>query len=108
MSDTEKQIAADIGEFYLQKNNADYEATRKEIKDIGFDNIAVISPNKIKITVRRPGLFIGKRNKNIVKLETYLRRRIVVKETRECVEDYIIPQPPTEFNSDEEKQFVML
>lgn len=89
-SDEVKEIAADIGQFFLDKLNGDFGKTRVFIESMRINSIS-LNDNKITIELSRPGLLIGWRGKQIEDLIKYLGRDIHIVETMEHIEDCIIP-----------------
>lgn len=93
MTDDIREIAAKIGQFYLNKNNYDYNITRKELLELNIHNIQIINfPfKKILIYTSRPGLLIGKRGQNFKALEAWIGYPIEIKE-QENLLWYLVPE----------------
>lgn len=89
ISEFQKQIARQIGEFYLHINNGDYKKTEQVLADLRVSNIDVHN-NVVSIYTARPGLIIGKRGTNISDLEKWLNCKVKVFETS-CWLDYMTP-----------------
>src|SRR5688572_16565788 len=90
------EIAKKIGEYYLQKNNQDYDEAGLELLKLGITQIS-ISDTEITIEVARPGLLIGKRAENIDKLTKYLNCKVKIIEAVDYIYNYIIPYPEQEY-----------
>lgn len=91
-----KEVAMNIGQYYLQKNNGDYKKTEQDIVNLGITKIEVDPatwerPATVSITVGRPGLFIGKRGTNIDALEKYLKIKVKIIEDTERLIDWLVP-----------------
>jgi len=84
-----KEIAAQIGNFFLVKNKNDYVITQKEIESLRISNITV-SDNSVTIELGRPGLLIGPRGRQISDLQRYLGLEILIIE-KETIVDYLVP-----------------
>ena len=106
-----KKLAAEIGLFFLHKNEEDYAKTRQEIQNMGITRLEIkMLPNRkndgnpsrlfiekcLEITLARPGLIIGPKGRLITELQEHLNSldepislRIVEEEHR--IECYIIP-----------------
>ena len=102
-----KDMAVKIGEFYLTKYT--YDEAVKRIRDIGFVSLCIqpeynrftdIRPAYLKVIVRRPGLFIGPRGQNVIDLESFLGIKIKIFESKDVLEDYIIPDDPKAMDDD--------
>lgn len=93
-------IVSLIGEFYLRKNDNDYVKTSVEIKQLKITEIK-LDDKSVLITLKRPGLLIGKRGENIDKLEKFLSMKVKIFETENSELDYLIPEPPYEENIDD-------
>lgn len=95
-----KEICESIGQFYLQKNDGDYIATRHEIKEVDFTKVEWNEDEgKITLEVDRPGLIIGKRGENLYQLVKHLEtdvaaKYVCIEEARDNLNDYIIPHAP--------------
>lgn len=85
-----KEIAADIGQFFLDKNKGDYLKTKHEIENMRVNSIS-IDDNKVIIELSRPGLLIGWRGEQIHSLIKHLERDVRIVETPNHIEDYLIP-----------------
>jgi len=76
-----RKVASLIRDFYLDKNkdindmDKTYKHAQEEIIMVGFTNIDIKS-NKIIITLRRPGIFIGRKGENINAFKEYLNKNI--------------------------------
>lgn len=90
-----KDIADKIGRFFLQEYCGDKDKTREFLQQLQIQDIA-IEDGKIAITTSRPGLFIGRRGRNIERLVGFLGRNIIVKEAKECWYDCL-----TQFDYDD-------
>jgi len=71
LSNDEKMILREIGNFYLTKNKNSYNECCKELDKLGIKNI-IFNRNVINIDLECPGLLIGSKGENIKKLKTYL------------------------------------
>ena len=85
-----KTVALAIGQFYLQKNKGDYNATAKEITDIHISKIEVTNKG-ISITTACPGRLIGSRGLNIDALSKFLKKDIHIVEEMDPLISYLIP-----------------
>ena len=88
------ELAQKIGQFYLEKNNKDYEKTADEISRLRITEIITISTTMVVIKLSRVGLMIGKRGENFENLSRFIDRKIHLIENTESIEDYLIPYPP--------------
>ena len=89
-----REAAKLIGEFYLQKNNGDYNKTEQEIINLRISKLEIIG-NKLHITTELPGWLIGKRGENIYKIETLFKEKmqlgISVSEDQDCLQSCLVP-----------------
>ena len=85
-----KDVAQNIGQFYLKKNNGDYKATAQEILALRISKIEVAN-SEISITTGRPGLLIGKRGTTIDALSQHLKVKIKIFEDVDHLSFYLIP-----------------
>lgn len=88
-----KDIAMQIGQFFLNRNNGDYVKTEKQITDMRINNISLSTDGKLVIELSRPGLLIGRKGIQITDLTNYMGRPIHIVETMEHVYDYLVPRP---------------
>ena len=107
----EKRILGSIGYATLGKNKCDYEKTHKFLNEIKISNIVVIKHfwNKqlnVYLTLKRPGLFIGKEGDNFKYITNFLsgdfncKVKILLKECK--IDDYLYPIDYTMmFNEDD-------
>lgn len=84
-----RDVARKIGQFYLAKNNNDYEATQKEIERLRISKLEFDGP-KLVIQLASPGLLIGFKADNITKLQEYLDLSIYIVEV-ESLLDSLVP-----------------
>jgi ribosomal protein S3 len=84
------ELAQQIGQFYLQKNNGDYEKTADEISKLQISEVIPIGITMAVIKVSKVGLMIGKRGEDIKNLEAFLKRRLFLIE-HQTIQDIIIP-----------------
>jgi len=91
------EVASNIGQFFLQKNNCDYEKTAEEINKIGFTKVAVVD-NKVCVVVKRPGMLIGRRGEIVNSLEKWLSVKLKIEETEPSETDFLIPSPAYQDN----------
>lgn len=96
LTDAVKKVAAKIGQFYLIKNNGDYEATAKEIDSLRISKIEV-EEDKVVIVSPRVGLLIGKRATNIERLAKFLEVEVKLLEDMDNLYDYLVPRPYNEW-----------
>ncbi len=100
-------IAAEIGNFFLENNNHDYEKTEKQILGIGITKLEVVGCSKdgeqwyeATITTNRPGLLIGRRGTTVDALIKYLRERhgekfqLTIKEDEDNLHYHLVPIHP--------------
>jgi len=96
LSNAVMEAASAIGAFYLQKNNGDYEAAKREITDLHISKIEVDDKlphsKTIIITAARVGMLIGRRAINYEALEKFLGTKIKVIEDEDALCDYLIPR----------------
>lgn len=85
------ELAEQIGQFYLQRNNGDYEKTADEISKLRIAEIIPIGITMAVIKTSRVGLMIGKRGEDIKDLEAFVKRKLFLVE-HQNIEDWIIPQ----------------
>jgi ribosomal protein S3 len=85
------ELAEQIGQFYLQRNNGDYEKTADEISKLRIAEIIPIGITMAVIKTSRVGLMIGKRGEDIKHLEAFVNRKLFLVE-HQNIEDWIIPQ----------------
>ena len=86
-----QKIAGQIGEYFLCKNNHDYQATAEEIYSLRVSKI-IVDGNKVEITLGRPGLLIGKRGVIIDGLAKWLSgMEVKIIEDTDCINDFLIP-----------------
>ncbi len=90
ISDEVKDIAAKIGQFYLQKHNGNYEEAEKEIISLHISKIEVTN-EFISVNLMRVGKFIGKRGENVTNLETFLGKKVKIFENTDSLLNYLIP-----------------
>jgi hypothetical protein len=91
--DNVKEVASLIGEFYLRKNDGDYDETADEIDALRIKEI-VLEGNVVHIHTLRPGLLIGRRGTNIDALVKFLERDVKVHEVQDDILNWLIPNPP--------------
>lgn len=96
-----QNIAERIGQFYLQKNDGDYEKAAAELEKLRVTKIEVVEePCKecnhpteiIKMTCVRVGMLIGRFGKNIELLEKFLGVKVKIFEEKDDLYQYLIPQ----------------
>lgn len=90
ISEEVKDVARDIGQFYLKKNNGDYKATAQEVLALRISKIEVAN-GEVSITTGRPGLLIGKRGTNIDALSHHLKVKIKIIEDIDHLSFYLVP-----------------
>ncbi|RJQ30353.1 hypothetical protein C4565_00785 [Candidatus Parcubacteria bacterium] len=115
-----REIAQQIGVFYLRKNDNNYEKTAEEISNLQIVQLSlettnssvgssIESENKVgtkktlTITTARPGSLIGKCGTNIDELTKYLKEthkidHIKIVECRDNLIDWLIPQREEELD----------
>lgn len=91
MNEQAKDIAVGIGQFYLAKNNNDYNATDKELASLDITNIVVATTGEVVISTGRPGLLIGKRGLNQDNLAAYLKRPVIIVEVDSVIGNMLPP-----------------
>lgn len=87
-----RDVASRIGHFYLEKNHGDYKETEIEIRRLGITKL-VVEPDKITITLERPGLIIGKRGGNLDSLTKRLGKTVRIEEENDPLNAWLIPYP---------------
>jgi ribosomal protein S3 len=93
-----REIARKIGQFYLEKNNKDYEATAKEIDALRISEIRFETPDAVTIVTGRPGLLVGRRGMTIDALTKFLQIKIRIVEDRDPLWCHIIPVKEDEYD----------
>ncbi len=93
-----QEIAQNIGQFFLTKNEGDYEKTAEEIYRLRIEKI-IVNGDIITIHTHRPGLLIGKRGRTIDELTTYMGREIKIVEEEDDLNYYLIPQIMEEWDN---------
>lgn len=89
LSETVKDMASRIGEFYLQKHSKDYDKACEELERLQITDIDVGDAVTIKLC--RPGMLIGKRGQNVTELEAFLGKKVVIREEMEHLYHYLLP-----------------
>jgi hypothetical protein len=89
-----RQVAASVGEFYLQKFHGDWQQAVEHIRRIGFLQFQFPGKQELIATVRNPGVLIGLGGDDIEQLQDYLRgqqgiSRIRIFESQGVLEDAI-------------------
>lgn len=85
-----KKVAGLIGQFYLQKNQNDYEKAEAEITDLRISKVEVAGKT-VTITAARIGKLIGKRGTNVDALGKFLGME--VKMIEDDLYNHLIPVP---------------
>lgn len=93
-----KAVAQRIGEFFLQRNEGNYEKTRKQLETMRIQEILCPEPQKITIKTSRPGLLIGRRGTVIDALTKHLDLHVHIEEITECLYDYLVPNDYSSFD----------
>lgn len=88
-----------IGQFYLGKNEGNYEAAANEIERLHITNIVSFSDLTI-IYLSRPGLLIGKRGENIEALQKILSSKSLRIVEINHINDLIIIDEPDSWNDE--------
>ena len=83
------QVCKKIGQFFLERNNGDYEKTNEQIRNLGIQDIEI----GIVIKTSRPGYLIGKRGQQIIDLQKLLGKKIKIEEEN-SIEDLIFVSEP--------------
>ena len=65
-----QEIAMQIGQFFLNKNNDDYAKTEQEIEKMRIDKIS-IAEETVTIELCRPGILIGRKGVQIDALQEF-------------------------------------
>lgn len=91
-----RMFAQRIGEFYLAKNDGDYEKCADELALLHITDLAV-TDDFVIITTGRPGLLIGNRGENISRLEACLEKQIKIVEDQWLLFDLMRPENPEQF-----------
>lgn len=90
-----REMASNIGQYYLKKNSGDYVSTEREIMSLQISKIEVDDtlPNlvEVSITTARPGLLIGKRGINIDALTHYLGTKVKIIEEKDPLSSWLLP-----------------
>ena len=90
-----QEIAMKIGQYYLKKNNYDFQATAVELEKLRITDIA-FSGDKVTISTSRPGLLIGLRGRTIEALTEYLGVKIHLIESSHWL-DWLVPVNPADY-----------
>lgn len=88
-SEEQKDIAHKIGQFYLIKNNYNYEVAAEQIIVCGITDLQVVE-EEVEIHCTKPGLLLGKKCLNLLALADHLGLPIKIIESNSIV-DFIIP-----------------
>lgn len=83
------EICEKIGQFFLKRNNGDYEKTNEQISRLGIQDIEA----QLVIKTSRPGCLIGGRGQQITDLEEFLGMKIKIEEEN-AVQDLILVYEP--------------
>ena len=100
-----RTLASHIGHFWLTLQGGvspeHYKKAREAIEVLGISGLD-IHKNKIKITLLRPGLLIGREGENIDKLQAYLskeyKKKMVIRIVEEQALQYLFPYHPNDFD----------
>ena len=81
-----------IGQFYHSLHEAEVQPYISACNDIDLLKITKVvrHPNKITITLSRPGLLIGRRGENIDKLTAFISKHLNKPITIDIIEDHVI------------------
>jgi len=97
-----QEVAAKIGEFFLNKHSGDYVATQKAVEALRITQIS-LAENKVTIELGRPGLLIGRRCEQIDNLGEFLGLKIHIVEATDHILNWLVPVDyATEFGLDDE------
>jgi len=104
-----KNIAIQIGEYYLQRHNGSHELACDEIKLLGVVGLTLrktLYGYTLEITLIRPGILIGRRGENIEKLKDFLStvfsKRIAIKIIEDKIIQHIFPYDASDNYFDED------
>lgn len=92
-TDEAKEVAANIGQFYLQKNKGNHKAAEAELTGLRIVDIKIAKQDgrrDVAIYTFRPGLIIGVKGKNIDALEKWLKTKVRVFES-DCWLNHLVP-----------------
>ena len=93
-----QEIGYRIADFYLQKNNNNYEAAEKEVQTLKIRDLKLDGrTGTLTICTSRPGLLIGHKGINIDNLHSFLLNKngvkaIHIEEVKFDWEDILVPQ----------------
>lgn len=98
-------LASHIGHFYVLQQGGispeHYKKAREVIKVLGISGLN-IHKNKIKITLLRPGILIGRKGETIDKLKAYLskeyKKEMCIHIVEEQALQYLFPYHPHDFD----------
>jgi hypothetical protein len=91
-----------IGHFFLKRNNNDYQETEKYLFSMRITGILVF-PDEIIVTLRRPGLLIGKRGELITALREYMGKEIrIVEDVSPDIYLHLVPMYYSDYSDFEE------
>lgn len=86
-----KAIAKEIGLFFLEESDRDYDKAREQIIKLGISDLKILENGRISITLLRPGLLIGKRGSRIDALSKYIGNGVHIIEEEDPIIGYILP-----------------
>lgn len=94
-----KDIAQEIGQYYLKKNDGNYELAGDDIRKLCISEIRVsnvlsskgVESREITIVTPYPGILIGRRGSNIDELAKHLMAQIKVVEEENALINYLVP-----------------
>lgn len=69
-----------IADFFHHKHNLDYKKSNNEIENLKIANIQN-KPDKVVISLGRPGLLIGAKGVQIEALQTFLNKPVEIKQS---------------------------
>lgn len=85
-----KEVAHNIGQFYLNKCKFNYDEARKAIEGLHISKVDVVN-NTVQITTARPGILIGARGENIENLTKFLNMKVCLFEDMDPLIEHLIP-----------------
>ncbi len=85
------EAAYRIGQFYLQKNDGDYDKTQQELYQLQISSVTV-EDGVVTIHAARIGLLVGRRGENVDRLTHFLGQKVRLIEDFDSIYDHLIPR----------------
>jgi len=91
---TQQELYSKFWQFYYQKCNKDYDRAVEQIHRLHLTQLEILSVTDglVYIKLRRPGLLMGIKGRNLIELEKFLGFHLyIVEDVSVSVTDLIIP-----------------